>query len=148
MDQIAEAELLSREHGNDADTGRLTGRSLADVDSQFQGPVKSALGDPFTDSHAISMLTNMTANDIDEMDISTFRNEDTGGRSWICFHNLIKHVDCLTESAVVFDLHGRDSSTQHVVATFPSMVLSGDGTDEEGETLTTQQALIGDSLTL
>jgi len=145
MNQIAEAELgLGGEHRNDADTGRLIvpGRSLAGVDSQFQGPVESAPRDPFTDSHAISTLTNVAANDIDEMDMSTFQNEDTGGRSWIRFHNLIKHVDCLTESAVVFDLRGRDSSTQHVVATFPSKVLSGDGTDGEGETPTSHKRLL------
>jgi hypothetical protein len=51
-------------------------------------------------------------------------------------HDIIKCLDhqCTTEAAVVLDLHGRDTSTQHIVATFPSEVFSGNKTDEEGET--------------
>ena len=119
----------------------LLGRSLAKDDSWLQGPVESAPRDPFTDSHAISTLTNVAANDIDEMDMSTFQNEDTGGRSWICFHSPIERADCPTESAVVLDLRGRDSSTQHIVATFPTRVLSGDCTNGEGNTLTSNERL-------
>jgi len=77
------------------------------------GPVEPTPKDPFTDSHAISTLTSMAANDIDGMDMSTFQNEDTG------------------ESAVVFDVHGRDSSTEHIVTTMPTEVLTGDRTDGE-----------------
>lgn len=52
------------------------------------------------------------------------------------FHNdFIKHTDYQSESAVVFDVHGRDSTTQHIVATYPTEVFSGDRTDGEGEIL-------------
>lgn len=39
------------------------------------------------------------------------------------------------EAAVIIDLHGRDGTTQEVVATFPLEVVSGDRTDERGEML-------------
>jgi hypothetical protein len=52
------------------------------------------------------------------------------------FHDdFIKHTDYQSESAVVFDVHGRDLPTQHIVATYPTEVFSGDRADEEGEIL-------------
>jgi len=98
MDQIVEATRgLEGEPGNNADTG----------------PVASTPRDPFTDSHAISTLTDVSVNDLDQVDILAFTNEDTG------------------ESAVVLDLHGQDSSIQHLVSTFPTEAFSGDRTNGE-----------------
>jgi len=98
MDQIAEATGgLESGPGNNADTGS----------------VASTPRDPFTDSHAISTLTNVSVNDLDQVEMSTFQNEDTG------------------ESAVVLDLHGQDSSIQHLVSTFPTEAFSGDRTNGE-----------------
>jgi len=95
MDQIAEATRgLEGRPGNNADTA-------------------STPRDPFTDSHAISTLTDVSVNDLDQVEMSTYQNEDTG------------------ESAVVLDLHGQDSSIQHLVSTFPTEAFSGDRTNGE-----------------
>ena len=53
----------------------------ASISPLFQGPVASTPRDPFTDSHAISTLTDVSVNDLDQVEMSTFTNEDTGGRS-------------------------------------------------------------------
>jgi len=39
------------------------------------------------------------------------------------------------EAAIVLGLHGRDATTQGVLAMIPLEVISGDRTDEEGEML-------------
>ena len=54
------------------------------------------------------------------------------------FNDFIKHTHHRLESAVVLNVHGLDSSTQHIVATYPTEVFSGDGTmaGGEGEMLT------------
>ena len=59
----------------------LLAHFMGSTGSQFQGPVASTPRDPFTDSHAISTLTDVSVNDLDQVDMSTFQNEDTGGRS-------------------------------------------------------------------
>jgi len=81
--------------------------------SHFQGPVTSSPRNPFTDSHAISNLTDVAVGDLDEVEMSTYQSEDN------------------SEGAVVMDLHGRDASTTSIVATFPTEVFSGDRTDRE-----------------
>jgi hypothetical protein len=74
MDQIAEATRgLEGGPGDNADT--------ASTSPLIQGPVASTSRDPFTDSHAISTLTDVSVNDLDQVEMSTFTNEDTGGRS-------------------------------------------------------------------
>ena len=58
--------------------------------SHLQGTVESTPRNPFTDSHAISTLTDIVSSvrDVDQVDMSTYQNEETGGWSWICsqFH--------------------------------------------------------------
>jgi hypothetical protein len=82
MDQIAEATHgLEGESENNTDTGRLACSLSASASSLFQGPVASTPRDPFTDSHAISTLTDVSVNDLDQVEMSTFTNEDTGGQS-------------------------------------------------------------------
>jgi hypothetical protein len=48
--------------------------------SQFEGSVASTLRNPFTDSHAVSTLTDITVNDLDRVDMSTYQAGDTNGR--------------------------------------------------------------------
>jgi len=86
------------------------------------GTVASIPRDPFTDSHAISSLTNVSVVDLDRVEMSTFQDTDNG------------------EAAVVLDLVAQDQSVQHIVATFPTEAFSGDGTDRGGEMLTSPQA--------
>jgi hypothetical protein len=65
-----------------AQVGMLA-RFSASASSQFQGPVPSTLTNPFSDSHAISTLTasNISVNHVDQVEMTTFQNEDTGGWS-------------------------------------------------------------------
>jgi len=72
--------------------------------------------DPFGDSHAISMLTDIHVDDLDEIELSTFKNEED------------------SDAAAVLDLTRRDGSTQHLVATFPVEAFSGDRADGEAAT--------------
>jgi len=87
-------------------------------DSQIEGNPPSAPGalqsvprDPFTDSHAASMLSDVATGDLGRVEVETYQSEVTG------------------EGAVVLELHRLDASTQHLVATFPPTVFSGDNTD-------------------
>jgi hypothetical protein len=73
------------------------------------GSVVSIPRNQFTDSHAISTLTNVDFNNLDQVDVSTFQAGDTG--------------------AVVLDLVAQDKSVQHVVATFPTEIFSDDRAD-------------------
>jgi len=77
------------------------------------GSVTSSLRNPFTDSHAISTLTDVAGGDLDGVEMSTYRSEDN------------------SEGAVVMNLHGRDASTTSIVATFPTEVFSDDQTERE-----------------
>jgi len=79
------------------------------------GPgIASTQSNPFTDSHAaISTLTNVSVDDLNRVEMSTFREEATN------------------DGAVVLGLVARDESVQHLVATFPAEALSGDRTDNE-----------------
>jgi len=69
--------------------------------------------DPFSDSHARSTLTDIHIDDFDEMELSTFGNEDR------------------SEGATVIDLIRRGAPTQHIVGTFTTDVFSGDRTGRE-----------------
>ncbi|KAH9978289.1 hypothetical protein BJV74DRAFT_142156 [Russula compacta] len=82
-------------------------------DSPSTGPAASTPRDPFTDSHAISTLTNVAVNDVDEVEMTTYECKATG------------------EVAAVLDVHVRDASTQHIVATCPTEVFSDDRTNRE-----------------
>jgi hypothetical protein len=57
---------------------RLSGRA----DSQFQASVAS---NPFTDSHAIATLSNVSVDDVDRLDVSTYHVDNTDGRLKISF---------------------------------------------------------------
>lgn len=92
-------------------------------------------GNPFTDSHAISTLTNVTVNDLQQVEMSTYATGDTGGRFWIFFPTT-RHADYGAEGAVVLELVNQDQSVQHLVATFPTEVFSGDRTDRGGKSST------------
>lgn len=133
MNQIAEATRPSR-----GSSGSGTGKSARSISiragSQFQHSVASLPRNPFTDSHAISTLTNVSVNDLDRVHMSTYRAETSDGRLWISFtapsSMLTSHHAGV---AVVLDLVAQDQSVQHVVATFPTEALSSDRTDIEGE---------------
>jgi len=43
------------------------------------------------------------------------------------------YADRRSEAAVVLDLHSRDAPTRHLVATFPTVVFSGNTTDRDGQ---------------
>ncbi|KAH9959179.1 hypothetical protein BC827DRAFT_1268957 [Russula dissimulans] len=62
---------------------------------------------PFSDSRVMSNLTNVPVDGLQDVEMTTYQTEDTG------------------EAAVVFDLHSRHAPTQHIVATFPTVVFSG-----------------------
>jgi hypothetical protein len=49
----------------------------------FQG--SAASGNPFTDSYAVSTLTDVAVNDLDRVEMSTYQDGDVGGRLWIFF---------------------------------------------------------------
>ena len=59
------------------------------ADSKFHHSVASMPRNPFTDSHAISSLTDVSVMDLDRVEMSTFHNEDNGGRLWISFIALL-----------------------------------------------------------
>ncbi|KAF8463398.1 hypothetical protein DFH94DRAFT_699535 [Russula ochroleuca] len=75
--------------------------------SQFQGSVASIPRNLFTDSHAISTLSDVAVIDVDRVEMSTYQAGDTG------------------EAAVVLDVIARDESVQHIVASFPAVLFSG-----------------------
>jgi len=72
----------------------------------------STLSNPFTDAHAA--LKNVSVNDLNAVEMTTYETETTG------------------EAAVVLklDMNNRDASTRHVVATFPTVIFTGDRTDQ------------------
>jgi len=63
---------------------------------------------PFTDSHAISTLTDVNVHNLDHVKMEAYRSKDTG------------------EAAVIFDIHNRDASTQQVLATISPELIAGD----------------------
>jgi hypothetical protein len=73
----------------------------------------SVASNPFTDSHAISTLTNVPVEDLDRVEMSTY------------------HVETTDEAAVVLDVVAQDKSVQHIVATFSTEAIPGDRTDRE-----------------
>ncbi|KAH8985756.1 hypothetical protein EDB86DRAFT_2957765 [Lactarius hatsudake] len=73
----------------------------------------STLSNPFSDTHEVSTPTDIDVDNLNEVEMSTFRSEATGG------------------AVVVLNLH-RDSSTQQVIATFPPEAFVGDGTHSDG----------------
>jgi len=76
------------------------------------GPETSTVGsDPFSDSHGISRISEVSVNDLDRIEMSTY------------------HVDTTDRAAIVLDLVAQDESVQHVVATFSTEAFSGDRTD-------------------
>jgi hypothetical protein len=79
MDQIAEAIQQRGGGSGSPGTGKLV-LLLGRAGSQFQRSVASISKNPFTDSHAVSTLTDITVNDLDRVDMSTYQAGDTNGR--------------------------------------------------------------------
>ena len=124
--------MAIQQHGGGAGTGKPA-RSLSHLDwLKFRRSIASIPGNPFTDSHAISTLTDVTVNDLERVEMSTYAAGDTGGWFWISFTST-RHADYGSEGAVVLDLVNQDQSVQHVVATFPTEAFSGDSTDRGGK---------------
>jgi len=73
---------------------------------------------PFTDARAVSTLTGVDVHNLDTVEMETYRSQATG------------------ETAVFLELHGRDATTQEVVATIPHALISGDGDRADGEVAT------------
>jgi hypothetical protein len=61
---------------NNANTGRVacSGTSLLIQDSVVSTP-----RDPFTDSNVVSTITEVSVNDLDQVGMSVYQNDDTGG---------------------------------------------------------------------
>ncbi|KAI0294569.1 hypothetical protein BC826DRAFT_1175352 [Russula brevipes] len=78
------------------------------------GALQSIPRNPFTDSHAVSTLSDVAIGDLGQVELETYQSEVTGAGP---------------EGAAVFRFHRHDASTQHLVATFPPTVFSGDNTD-------------------
>ncbi|KAH9017274.1 hypothetical protein EDB84DRAFT_1522173 [Lactarius hengduanensis] len=93
------------------------------IDDGLMAQISEAAGEgaghttsnPFTDSHAISVLNDVNVHNLDHVRLETYRSTVTG------------------EAAVVMDLHGRDASTQQVFANFSPETIVGDVTHREGE---------------
>ncbi|KAF8265313.1 hypothetical protein EI94DRAFT_1736091 [Lactarius quietus] len=69
----------------------------------------STISNPFTDSHEVSSLADVDIGNLSQVEMSVYASEDTG------------------EAAAIFDLHGRDASTQQVIATFsPEVVVANE----------------------
>ncbi|KAH9959173.1 hypothetical protein BC827DRAFT_1384777 [Russula dissimulans] len=75
----------------------------------------STHSNPFTDSHAISSLTNVSVNDLTAVEMTTYEREATG------------------EAAAVLKLEKKDASTQYVVTTFPTEIFRGDRADKASQ---------------
>jgi hypothetical protein len=52
---------------------------------KFPDSVASIQSNPFADSHAVSMLTDVPVNNLDRVGTSTYVDEDTGGQLWTSF---------------------------------------------------------------
>lgn len=103
---------------------RATGTSLlAQVSETISGRATQAppMGttsthtNPFSDSHEVSSLADVDVDDLDQVEMSTYQSETTG------------------DAVVVLDLHGRDSSIQQVIATFPPEAFVDDDICGEGD---------------
>ncbi|KAF8257041.1 hypothetical protein EI94DRAFT_1761230 [Lactarius quietus] len=69
----------------------------------------STFTNPFADSHAVSSLSDIDVSNVSQVEMTTYESEPTG------------------ETAVIYDLHGRDASTQQVVATFsPEIIVANE----------------------
>jgi hypothetical protein len=86
MDQIAE-EIQRRGGGagSGPDTGKLACSPSGQGRFKFLDSVASIQSNPFTDSHAISMLTDVPVDNLDRVGTSTYVDENTGGQLWTSF---------------------------------------------------------------
>jgi len=121
---------------------------LTSATSRFRRFAASIKSNPFSDWLEIPTLTDIPVNDLDEVEMSTFKSETTSGRLLIPFIVSSKDdSDCLSEAAVVLGLRSRNASTQHLISTFPTE----DRTDRDGEMdayAYRVQALVDSSLAL
>lgn len=88
----------------------------------------STHSNPFSDSHEASSLADVDVGNLNQVEMSIFESETTGGQFKIVvvMTILIKS----TEAAVVLGLHGWDGSIQEVAATIP-LAISGDRTRDD-----------------
>ena len=63
--------------GSGPGTSKLVCSLFGQADSQFRGSVAS--GNPFTDSHAVYTLSDVSVNDPDQVEMSTYHAENTDG---------------------------------------------------------------------
>lgn len=89
--------------------------------------ITSTLSNPFTDSHEVSSLADVDVGNLSEVEMSIFQSEAGGGQFVILVVASVMNLNMFSEAAVIFDLHGRDASTQQVVATFSPQFVVGDG---------------------
>lgn len=91
--------------------------------------ITSTLSNPFTDSHEVTSLADVDIGNLSEVEMSVFQSEAAGGQFVISIVVSVMSLIVSPEAAVIFDLHGRDASTQQVVATFTPQFVEGDGID-------------------
>ena len=86
MDQIAE-EIQRRGggSGSDPDTGKLASSPFGQGRFKFLDSVASIQSNPFTDSHAVSTLTDVSVDNLDRVGTSIYVDEETGGELWTSF---------------------------------------------------------------
>ena len=77
MNQMAEATRAPGSAGGGPETSNLTCSLVRQAGSLFQGTVGS---DPFSDLHRISRLTEVSVDDLNWVEMTTFREETTDGR--------------------------------------------------------------------
>jgi hypothetical protein len=123
--------------GSGPETSNPTCSLFVQAGSLFQGTAGS---DPFGDAHMISRITDVSVDDLNRVEVSTYQEDDTNGRLY--YFNTNNHAEYRLEGAVVLELVARNESVQHVVATFPTEAFSGDRTDGEGEISIVSQLLL------
>jgi len=90
MNQIAEATRL--QGGGGSGSGGFGTGTVA--------------SNPFSDSHAISVISDVNVHDLEQVEMTTYRDETSN------------------QAAVVLEMVARDDSVEHVVASFPTEAIS------------------------
>lgn len=105
--------------------------------------LQSVHSNPFSDSHGVSsVLSGVSINGLDQVDVETYQSEVTGGSSSTVAQYLrAANAIAYPGAAVVLGFHRQNAPTQHIVATFSATVFS----NRSADSLT---ALIGEMLAL
>ena len=93
---------------------------------------RSTFTNPFSDSHAVSALSDIDVSNVDQVEMSRFESEPTGGQFIIC-RCVGDETDITPEAAFIMDLQDRDGTTREFVATFPLEAISGHRAHQGGE---------------